>query len=248
MDPVGLPTTDPTQGIRAQSLSRRFGDETAVDNIDLTVEPGHIHALVGLNGSGKSTLMRLLLGMLTPDTGSVHLLGKLLRPGHFPTDARIGQMIESPFAYPELSVRENLYITARLKSMNRAAARVSADLMVAKLELTGWRRRRAKSLSLGNRQRLGLACAMIGTPRILILDEPTNALDPAGVLLLRQLLVELAQSGCAVMVSSHHLDEVARIADQISVLHRGRYIGRIEPDGTDLERTFFDMVYAAEAK
>ncbi len=89
---------------------------------------------------------------------------------------------------------------------------------------------------------------MIGSPRILILDEPTNALDPSGVVLLRRVLVELAQSGCAVLVSSHHLDEVARIADQISVLHRGHHIGRIDPDGADLEKTFFDMVYAAEAR
>ncbi len=120
--------------------------------------------------------------------------------------------------------------------------------MVAKLELTTWRRRRAKTLSSGNRQRLSLACAMIGSPRILVLDEPTNALDPSGVVLLRHPLLELAQSGCAVLVSSHHLDEVARIADHISVLHRGHYIGRIDPGGTDLERAFFGMVYAAEAK
>lgn len=164
MDSPILPTTDPAQGIRAECLSRRFGAEIAVGNIDLTVAPGRIHALVGLNGSGKSTLMRLLLGMLTPDSGSVRLLGHVLRPGHFPTGARIGQMIESPFAYPELSVRENLYITARLKAMNRPTARQAADRMVAKLELTTWRRRRAKTLSLGNRQRLGLACAMIGSP------------------------------------------------------------------------------------
>ena len=118
--------------------------------------------------------------------------------------------------------------------------------MIERLALGHWARRRAHTLSLGNRQRLGLACALVHDPRLLILDEPGNGLDPAGVRLVRALVQESAATGTAVLISSHHLDEMARIADVITVIHRGRIIGTLPPNGADIERQFFEMVYAAE--
>jgi ABC-2 type transport system ATP-binding protein len=116
------------------------------------------------------------------------------------------------------------------------------------LALTPWANRRARGLSLGTRQRLGLACALAHRPDVLVLDEPTNALDPRGVLIVREALRDAAARGAAVLVSSHHLDEVARIANRITVLHRGVVLGELDPGGVDLERHFFDTVYAAETE
>ena len=137
--------------------------------------------------------------------------------------------------------------TARLHGMNVSAARRQAAEMIGELTLVQWADRRSRVLSLGNRQRLGLACALVHRPRVLILDEPTNGLDPMGVLDLRRLLLSCAHGdGVGVLVSSHHLDEVARVADRITVMHRGRVIGNLDPGGVDLEHRFFDMVYTAE--
>lgn len=224
---------------------RRFAEEVAVDDVSLTVEAGEIHALVGLNGAGKTTLMRLVLGMLAPDAGRVRIAGHDVRDAPAALWRQVGHLVETPFAYPELTTRENLVAVARLRGMGVAAAREAAATTVAELLLDRWADRPARVLSLGNRQRLGLGCAIVHRPRILVLDEPTNALDPAGVVAVRSLLRRLAEEdGAAVLVSSHHLDEVARVAHRISALHDGRVVGAIDPGGVDLERRFFDLVYA----
>ena len=257
-------------------VRRSFGDERAVDGLDLTVRAGEIHAIVGLNGAGKSTLMRLALGMLRPDAGQV-----ILRPvgaargssdaeraarerpapggavpgdttGSSPWRARaslwsaVGHLVEAPFAYPELSVRETIVAAARLRGLSREEAGPAARRMLSDLSLDHWADKGTKTLSMGNRQRLGLACAAVHEPRLLVLDEPTTALDPAGVLIVRTWLQRTRDAGAGVLVSSHHLDEVARMADRITVIHRGKAIGALAPDGVDLERQFFDMVYASE--
>ena len=120
--------------------------------------------------------------------------------------------------------------------------------MIERLALEPWATRRTGTLSQGNRQRLGLAAAVVHRPELLVLDEPTNALDPSGVVLLRDLVAELASAGAAVLVSSHHLDEVARVADRVSVVHRGHVVGELDPSGHDLERTFFALVHQADAE
>ncbi|MEZ5185405.1 MAG: ABC transporter ATP-binding protein [Candidatus Nanopelagicales bacterium] len=240
-----------TVAIRAEAVSRRFGDEVAVDRVDLDVRAGEIQALVGLNGAGKTTLMRMLLGMLHPDTGRVVLnVGGREVPlvGLAPRDWRqVGHLIETPLAYGELTVVETVRTAARLHGLNTASARSAADAVVADLALAHWADRRNHTLSLGNRQRVGLACAVVHEPTVLVLDEPTNGLDPAGVIVVRERLLRSARSGAAVLVSSHHLDEVARIADRITVVHRGRVVGTLPPGGFDLERAFFAMVYEAES-
>lgn len=191
--------------------------------------------------------MRILLGMLTPDQGTVHLAGLPVAVAGTHLWSGVGQMLETPFAYPELSARENIYSSARLHGMGREGANSAVSGALSDLDLGEYASRRAGTLSLGNRQRVGLAAALVHAPTILVLDEPSNALDPRGVIILRRLLQDACRDrGAAVLVSSHHLDEVARIADRISVLHRGRIIGTLEPGTVDLERRFFDLVLQSE--
>ncbi|HEX2704621.1 MAG TPA: ABC transporter ATP-binding protein [Candidatus Lustribacter sp.] len=230
----------------ARDVRRGYRDVLAVDGVDIRVESGEILALVGLNGAGKTTLMRLLLAMVRPDSGSVRVLGREARACTAEQWSRVGHLIEAPFAYPELTVTENVVVAARLHGLSAPAAAQAAEHVLARLALGSLATRRSRTLSLGNRQRLGLACAMAHDPDVLVLDEPTNALDPRGVLVVRAALRDAAQRGAAVLVSSHHLDEVARVADRIAVMHRGRIIGALDPAGHDLERAFFDMIYAAE--
>lgn len=229
--------------IEAVGLTRGFDGDRAVDGIDLSVAAGEIHAVVGLNGAGKTTLMRLLLGMLRPDAGRAMILGNDAR--HTPSAAwrQVGHLIETPFAYPELTVRENITASALLHSVPRTRLDDSVSLMIDQFELGRWAERRARVLSLGNHQRLGLASALVHEPSILVLDEPANALDPAGIVFTRDLLQKRAGEGAAVLVSSHHFDQLARVAHRISVMHRGRMAGTLDPDGVDLEQSFFDLVH-----
>ncbi len=231
----------------AARLGRRFDGEPAVDELDLEVHCGEIHAVVGLNGAGKTTLMRLLTGMLRPDAGRAMVLGVDARGAPSETWREVGHLIETPFAYPELTVEENIAAAGLLHGLDRSQIPAMVDLAVDEFGLRPWSGKRARSLSLGNRQRLGLASAMVDRPSILILDEPANALDPAGVVFIRDLLKGFADRGAAILISSHHLDELARIADRITVLHRGRHVGSLEARGVDLEKHFFDIVYEADS-
>ncbi|WP_226532069.1 ABC transporter ATP-binding protein [Microbacterium paraoxydans] len=234
--------------LAAQRVHKRYGDEVALRDVSLEVRAGSIHALVGLNGAGKTTLMRSMLAMIRPDAGQVSIrCGDDMVPGdRLPRmDWRhVGHMIETPFTYAELTVTETVVAAARLHGMGRTEAPTAARAMIEQLELGHWAHRRTHSLSLGNRQRLGLAGALVHRPRLLILDEPANGLDPAGVHVVRGMLQQAAAGGAAVLISSHHLDEMARIADTISVMHRGALIGTLPPRGIDIERQFFDMVAA----
>ncbi len=235
--------------IRAERVSKALGGITVLDDVSLSVEPSEIHALVGLNGAGKTTLMRILLGMLKPDTGTALLAGAPVAAAGRQVWAGVGQMLETPFAYPELTVRENVYCSARLHGMGRSAAGAAAARAMTELGVDPFADRRAGTLSLGNRQRVGLAAALVHAPDVLVLDEPTNALDPRGVIVLRRLLQDACRErGTAILVSSHHLDEVSRMADRISVLHRGRIIGALQPGTVDLERRFFDLVLESETQ
>ena len=227
--------------VHACGLVRVFDDGTGVRGADLFVSPGEIHALVGLNGAGKSTLMRLLLGMLEPAIGSVTIAGRDLEHADWST---VGHLVEYPLAYRELTARQNLALGARLHGVPPQHIPAMTETVITELNLTQYADRRSGKLSLGNRQRLGLASALQHHPRLIILDEPTNSLDPSGVVLLREALLRRAADGAGILVSSHHLDEVARIADRISILNAGRVIGTLDPHETDLERTFFAQVLA----
>ncbi|TCC08521.1 ABC transporter ATP-binding protein [Kribbella soli] len=227
--------------VDARGLVRTFDDGTGIRGVDIWVAPGEIHALVGLNGAGKSTLMRLLLGMLTPADGTVTIAGQALKHVDW---AAVGHLVDYPLAYRELTCRQNLALGARLHGVSPAKIPGMVAAAIAELQLTQYADRRAAKLSLGNKQRLGLASALQHDPRFIVLDEPTNSLDPSGVILLREALLRRSDEGAAVLVSSHHLDEVARIAGRISVLNAGRVIGSLDPHGVDIERAFFDLVHS----
>ena len=225
-------------------LTRVFQGGAGVRDIDLCVQPGNVHALVGLNGAGKTTLMRLLLGMLHPDSGSVRLGGCLLEELQ-PNDWRlVGHLVGHPLAYPELTVRSTLALAARLHGQTRSQVSATVEQALDELKLADYADRQVRVLSQGNLQRVGLAVALQHDPQVVVLDEPTNALDPSGVVLVREAVLRRAAEGAAVLVSSHHLDEVARIADAITLVNDGEVVGNLDPRSPHLERAFFTQVLA----
>lgn len=229
--------------IRISAARRVFAPDAGLFGVDLTVGAGEIHALVGLNGAGKTTLMRAILGMVPLSSGVVALDGvpvEDLPPRQW---ARAGHLVEHPFAYPELDVVANLRLAARLRGVPGRRIGSFVQQVLTELDLHRYAGVKSRRLSQGNRQRLGLAVALQHHPALIILDEPTNALDPAGVIRVRQVLLRRAAQGASVLVSSHHLDEVARVADRISVLNRGRVIGTLQPGAADLEHEFFERVH-----
>ncbi|ADD43324.1 ABC transporter ATP-binding protein [Stackebrandtia nassauensis] len=215
-------------------------------DVDMTVHAGHIHALIGLNGAGKTTLMRAVLGMLTPDTGTATLFGQPAATAPALVWKRVGYLLGTESTYGELTGRENIYAAARLHGLDRHAARQATEAAITEFGIEAEAGKRAARLSMGNRQRVALAAAFAHRPDLLVLDEPTIALDPLAVVALRRSLRDATHRGAAILVSSHHLDEVARLADDITVIHRGRITATLDPGGTDLEKQFFDLVYAAE--
>ncbi|WP_353826487.1 ABC transporter ATP-binding protein [Agromyces sp. SYSU T0242] len=230
--------------LEARAVARSFRGGAGVHVIDLTVAPGEIHALVGLNGAGKTTLMRLLLGMLRPDSGTVRVRGVAIGDADAATWRRVGQLVEHPLAYAELTGRANLEAAARLHGLERRRIPEAVGRAIEEFALGRYADVRASRLSLGNRQRVGVAGALLHDPEAIVLDEPTNGLDPAGVIVLRESLLRRAAAGAGILVSSHHLDEVARVADRITVINDGRVIGALDPSGVDLERAFFALVHA----
>ena len=203
-----------TARLELRAVRKMYEGQDGVLGIDLTVESGEIHAIVGLNGAGKSTLMRLALGITTADASSADIDGVAVSAARSTTWAGVGHLLETPLAYPELTVRRNLWLSARLHGLDGPASDATVSAIIAELGLDTYASRRAGRLSLGNRQRVGLAAALQHFPRLVVLDEPSNALEPAGVILLREAIVRRVCAGAGVLISSHHLDEVSRIADR----------------------------------
>ena len=204
----------------------------AVGGLTLHVERGEIYAFLGLNGAGKTTTIRLLLGMVSPTSGEARILGNIIGSDAKDLWARVGYLVESADAYPELSVRENLEIMRRLRPGTRPK---SVDRVIERLGLAAYADRRAGALSSGNAQRLGVAKALMHDPQILILDEPAKGLDPAGIVEMRHLFMELAhEHGVTIFMSSHFLDEVSRMAQRIGIIHEGILVQEL--DAADLER------------
>jgi ABC-2 type transport system ATP-binding protein len=220
--------------ISANGLTKLYGMVRAVDDVSLRVGPGEIYAFLGLNGAGKTTTIRMLLGMIQPSAGAAYLLGRPVHPDARDLWARVGYLVETPHAYPELSVRENLEVFRRLRELRDVNAVPRA---IERLGLGPYADRRSGTLSLGNAQRLGLAKALLHEPDLLLLDEPANGLDPAGVVEIRELLRELAQDrGVTVFLSSHLLSEVARIATRFGVIHQGRLLEELSADEMEARR------------
>ena len=207
-----------TPMVEAHGLTKRYGGHTAVDGISLTVRRGEVYGFLGPNGAGKTTTLRMLLGLVIPSSGQVSLLGE--RPGTPTAVARAGSLVEGPAFYPYLSGRDNLRVLAKYAGV--PAGRVDQVLEVVALDGRGTDR--FATYSLGMQQRLGVAAALLKDPELLILDEPTNGLDPAGMRDMRRLLRELGTGGRTVVLSSHLMSEVQQICDRVGVIDHGRML------------------------
>lgn len=207
--------------IETCGLTRRFGVQLAVDSLNLSVPAAGVYGFLGPNGAGKTTAIRMLLGLIRPNAGEVYLFGQPLLTNRYSLMRRVGALVETPSLYPHLTGRENLEVTRRLLGASRALI----DLALNTVGLMKDANRRVREYSLGMRQRLGLALALLNKPELLVLDEPTNGLDPAGIHEMRDLIRRLPrESGITVFLSSHLLSEVEQIASHIGIIHEGHFL------------------------
>src|SRR3954451_9343725 len=216
--------SDPASpAVHTEGLGKRFGTRAALDGVDLEVPRGVAFGFLGANGAGKTTLIRLLLGLAVPTTGRMRLLGHELPAGRAAALARVGAIIEEPRFHPHLTGRENLGLFAAARG---AAARARIDGALERVGLAARAGDRVKGYSLGMRQRLGVARCLLADPELLILDEPMNGLDPAGILEMRALIRELVGEGRTVLLSSHLLDEVEKTCDLAAIVDLGRVVAQ----------------------
>ena len=214
-----------TASITATGLTRRFGALTAVDSVYLSIPAGTLYGFLGRNGAGKTTLIRMLLGLIRPTAGQVSILGRRVdsRGGPSGPWAEVGFLVDGSGLYPELSPRDHL----RLAVIYRGVPPAACDDVVERLDLGRYLDVRSRALSQGNQQRLGLAMALVHRPRVLILDEPTIGMDPAGMVEIRALLRDLADTGATVFMSTHIVSEIESVADEIGIIHEARMIDQL---------------------
>jgi ABC-2 type transport system ATP-binding protein len=209
--------------IETRGLVKRFADANAVDGIDLAVPAGGVYGFLGPNGAGKTTTIRILAGLLWPTRGSSRIFGETVAPGA-PVLQRVGSLIERPAFYPYLSAIENLGVFGTAHGLDRDVLAGRAAEALERVGLAAVARRKAGGFSTGMRQRLALATALIGRPELVILDEPTNGLDPNGVVDVRELIASLAADGTTVFLSSHVLPEVEQLCDRVAILRAGKIV------------------------
>ena len=218
--------------IETKALCKQYGPHTAVDHVELHVPQGCVYGFIGPNGAGKSTTMKMLLGLIPPTAGRVRLLGQeLTEKSRLPLLRQTGSLIESPAGYLHLTAQENLEIVADLKGVPHKDIGRVLDIV----HLTQDRNRRVGQYSLGMKQRLGIAMALLGSPKLLILDEPTNGLDPAGIQEMRALIRNMpAATGATVLISSHLLGEMEQMVEQVGIIDHGHIL--FEGPLTELQR------------
>ena len=218
--------------IETKALCKQYGPHTAVDHVELHVPQGCVYGFIGPNGAGKSTTMKMLLGLIHPTAGRVRLLGQeLTEKSRLPLLRQTGSLIESPAGYLHLTAQENLEIVAALKGVPHKDIGRVLDIV----HLTQDRNRRVGQYSLGMKQRLGIAMALLGSPKLLILDEPTNGLDPAGIQEMRALIRNMpAATGATVLISSHLLGEMEQMVEQVGIIDHGHIL--FEGPLTELQR------------
>ncbi|KJE32317.1 lantibiotic protection ABC transporter ATP-binding protein [Geobacillus thermoleovorans] len=222
--------------LETHHLSKTFGKQLAVDNVSMRVKKQTIYGLLGPNGAGKSTILKMLTGLLRPTKGEIMING---HPWSRKDLKDIGALIESPALYGNLTAYENLLVYAKL--LNLPNSRIEEVLKIVGLENTG--KKKVSQFSLGMKQRLGIAKALLNSPKLLILDEPTNGLDPLGIQDLRTLIQSFCENGMTIILSSHILSEVKQLADYIGIIQNGalKYEGKIS-ENEDLEKLFIDVV------
>ncbi|TCO60419.1 ABC transporter ATP-binding protein [Caldanaerobacter subterraneus] len=207
--------------VETQGLTKKYGNFTAVDGIDLKVKKGEIYGFLGPNGAGKSTTIRMLLGLIKPTRGDARLFGLSIRQNPMEILKRVGAIVESPSYYGNLTAAENLEITRKILGADKK----EIDRVLEIVNLSQWKNKKVKNFSLGMKQRLAIAQALLGKRELLILDEPTNGLDPAGIHEIRQLIKNLpGMLGVTVLMSSHILREVELMATSVGIISRGRLL------------------------
>lgn len=239
------PVTSAPPLLQLHDVGRLRAGRPVVRGLNLALQAGQVLGLLGVNGAGKSTTLAMLAGALRPSQGRIVLDGKDVAEYPEQVGKLLGWLPEQAPCWPELTVHEHLVAHARLHGMARAAAVSASADVLERLQLTDLRLRQARVLSMGQRQRLGLACALVHRPRLLVLDEPGNGLDPVQTTKLRALIREHAQGGGAVLLSTHLLAEVSAVCDRVAILHEGalRHEGAVD---ADLETTFMAIATRAE--
>lgn len=211
--------------IQTKQLTKKYGEFTAIENVSLRVKQGEIYGFLGLNGAGKTTTIEALLGIIKPTEGECYLNGTKVHLKNNDIWHDVGYLVDAPYAYPELTVKENLHIFFKLRLLTNQKR---IQQVIQQLNLTDYEHVRVKKLSYGNRIRLGIAKAILHEPKILILDEPVNGLDPAGIIDIRNLLQGLAKNdGVTILMSSHILEEVAKVCTTIGIIHEGKLLKEI---------------------
>lgn len=206
--------------IKLTNIIKKYNDLMVIDNLNLEVPEGSIFAFLGINGAGKSTTIRILLDLIKLDNGSVEIFGESLKENRNTILSNIGSLVEGPAFYPNLSAYENLKIFANIKGTNLK----EIPEILKKVNLYRVKDKATKKYSLGMKQRLGIAIALLGNPKLLILDEPTNGLDPKGIHEIRELIINLAKEGKTIFISSHILGEIELIATDYAIIHKGKLI------------------------
>lgn len=223
--------------IESKNLSKKYKDQRVLDSVSISVEEGSVYGLLGPNGAGKSTLLKAMTRVIRPNSGEILFKGKPMVEGDL---QEIGAIIEGPAIYPNLTAYENLEVLTRL--LNIHEDRIYQVLKTVSLGNTG--KKLSRDFSLGMKQHLGIAMALIKNPKLLILDEPTNGLDPVGIQDLREKIQSFSQEGITVILSSHILSEVQQVADKIGIINHGRlsYGGKNDTSASHLEELFMDII------
>lgn len=228
--------------VQTNNLTKQFGDIWAVNNVDITVYEGDVYGLLGPNGAGKTTIIAMMLGLVHPTDGSVHIAGHSVRRERKKALDLVGAMIEAPAFYPYLSGRDNLYI---LGSLRQKVGKAKLNNVLDLVGMQAHQHKRFSTYSLGMKQRLAIGLALLHDPKLLILDEPTNGLDPHGTVEIRRLILKLANQGHTIILCSHLLHEVEQVCNRLAILNRGELVteGSIEIVNSEenLEKTFLKL-------
>jgi len=224
--------------IQTENVTKEFGEFVAVDKVSINVREGEIYGFLGLNGAGKTTTIRLLLGMIKANSGKIALFGQNLKQASKLWND-VGYLVETPYSYPNLTVKENLEVFYKLRGLKDKQL---INNVIETLQLSQYQDKKAKFLSLGNSQRLGLAKALMHRPKLLILDEPINGLDPAGIVEIREFLKSLVyQHNTTIFLSSHILSEISKVATRIGIVHNGKLIKELNTN--ELEHQIIKKLY-----